>query len=169
MYIGTSTRAVGNATLRPPSYETQFAETNGSPRDAVAPTCPARRRHAGSAERSRNWRRRKADGLRLLPSIELRETEIDLLIAKGLLREDGWDSGRAITVAIYSLLDDAFQALEIGALPVELLDSEVALLMERGLLKPEERSDKYAIAAAIYKVLEPAFAGLGDGSLKPAA
>ena len=137
--------------------------------DAVAPIPPARRRGAGSAARSRRWRRRKADGLLLLPSIEIKKAEIDLLVAKGLLREDERDSNRAITEAIYSLLDDAFQALDIGAVPVELLDSEIALMVERGLLKTEEAGDRYAMAAAFYKLIAPAFAALAAGTLEPAA
>lgn len=148
---------------------TLITEIGPASGDAVAPIRPTRRRGTGSTERSRHWRRRKAEGLRLLPSIEIKKAEVDLLVAKGLLREDERDSHRAITEAVYAVLEDAFQVLEIGAVPVELLDAEVALLIERGILQREERGDKYALAAALYRILEFAFAGLRDGSLKPVA
>jgi hypothetical protein len=79
------------------------------------------------------------------------------------------NSSCAITEAIYTVLEDAFQVLEAGCVPVELLEAEVAMLIERGILKREERGDRFAVAASLYRILEPAFAGLRDGSLKPAA
>jgi hypothetical protein len=57
-----------------------------------------------AAERMRRHRERQRDGLRCL-IIELRETEIDALIHKGLLIRDNSQNGGAIVAALYDFLD----------------------------------------------------------------
>jgi hypothetical protein len=52
----------------------------------------------------RRHRERRRDGLRCL-SIELRETEIDALISKGLLPAETRNSPKAIREALYAHLD----------------------------------------------------------------
>jgi hypothetical protein len=57
-----------------------------------------------AAERMRRHRQRRRDGLRCL-SVELRETEIDVLIQKGLLKSDARNDLHAIRNALYTHLD----------------------------------------------------------------
>jgi hypothetical protein len=63
---------------------------------------------AGSlaAERMRRHRHRRRDGLRCLV-IELRETEIDALTSKGLLKPEMRNDTVAISDALYAHLDRA--------------------------------------------------------------
>jgi len=58
-----------------------------------------------AAERMRRYRQRRRDGLRCL-IIELRETEIDDLIRKGLLKSETRNDPRAVIDALYSHLDN---------------------------------------------------------------
>ena len=57
-----------------------------------------------AAERMRRHRQRRRDGIRCLV-IELRETEIDELIRKGLLRPETRNDTSAIIDALYSHLE----------------------------------------------------------------
>jgi hypothetical protein len=57
-----------------------------------------------AADRMRRHRQRRRDGLRCL-TVELRETEIDALISKRLLRECDRDDLNAINRALYEFLD----------------------------------------------------------------
>ena len=57
-----------------------------------------------AAERMRRHRQRRSDGLRCI-TIELRETEIDALIRKGLLKSETRNDRNAILRAIYEFLD----------------------------------------------------------------
>jgi hypothetical protein len=57
-----------------------------------------------AAERMRRHRQRRRDGLRCLV-IELRETEIDALISKGLLKPELRNDTVAIIDALYGHLD----------------------------------------------------------------
>jgi hypothetical protein len=57
----------------------------------------------------RRHRQRRRDGLRCL-TIELRETEIDALISKQLLRESDRDDPNAINRALYEFLDSSLKA-----------------------------------------------------------
>jgi hypothetical protein len=57
-----------------------------------------------AAERMRRYRQRRRDGLRCL-IIELRETEIDDLIRKGLLKSETRNDLNAIIDALYAHLD----------------------------------------------------------------
>jgi hypothetical protein len=59
---------------------------------------------SGAADRMRRHRQRRRDGLRCL-TIELRETEIEVLISKRLLRECDRDDPDAIIKALYEFLD----------------------------------------------------------------
>ena len=62
---------------------------------------------SAAAERMRRSRQRRQDGLRSL-RIELRETEIDILIAWGLLNEWQRDDLNAVTAALYDVFDGIF-------------------------------------------------------------
>ncbi len=62
-----------------------------------------------SADRMRRHRQRRRDGLRCL-TIELRETEIEVLISKRLLRECDRDDPNAINRALYEFLDRNLRA-----------------------------------------------------------
>jgi len=62
------------------------------------------RSHA--AERMRRHRQRRRDGLRCF-LIELRETEIDALVSKGLLKQETRNDANAIIEALCAFLDRA--------------------------------------------------------------
>ena len=74
----------------------------------VPPIAPA----AGSAaaERMRAHRARRRKGLRCV-MIQLRETEIDVLIRKGLLKADARNDLRAIRNALHAHLDRTLATL----------------------------------------------------------
>jgi hypothetical protein len=59
---------------------------------------------SAAAKRMRAHRQRRRDGLRCL-IIELRETEIDALIRKGMLKIDARNDPNAILNALYAHLD----------------------------------------------------------------
>ena len=59
-----------------------------------------------AAERMRLYRERRRNGLRFL-NIELRETEIDTLVRKGLLKSETRNDAYAIIEAFYAFLDHA--------------------------------------------------------------
>ena len=59
-----------------------------------------------AAERMRLHRERRRQGLRCL-MIELRETEIDVLIAKGLLNSETRHDPGAVSEALYAHLDQS--------------------------------------------------------------
>ena len=59
---------------------------------------------SAAALRMRRHRERRRDGLRCM-TIELRETEIDALIRKGLLKDDARNNRRAVISAFYGFLD----------------------------------------------------------------
>ena len=61
-------------------------------------------RSAHAAERMRRYRQRRRDGLRCL-TIELRETEIEALVKKELLKNETRNDKDAITEALYRYLD----------------------------------------------------------------
>jgi hypothetical protein len=67
--------------------------------------------HSPAAERMRRYRQRRRDGLRCL-TIELRETEIDALIGKGMLKSDARNDANAIAGALYTFFDRT-----LGAMP----------------------------------------------------
>ena len=62
-----------------------------------------------AALRMRRHRERRRDGLRCM-TIELRETEIDALIRKGLLKDDARNNRRAVISAFYGFLDRALDS-----------------------------------------------------------
>jgi hypothetical protein len=70
---------------------------------AIVPTAEPAARSA-AAERMRLHRERRRQGLRCL-IIELRETEIDMLIRKGLLKPETRNDTSAIIDALYAHLD----------------------------------------------------------------
>ena len=75
----------------------EHAEMSGGP------TTPPIACSAG-AERMRAHRDRRRKGLRCI-RIELRETEVDVLIRKGLLRTDARNDLNAVVQALYHHLD----------------------------------------------------------------
>jgi len=75
---------------------TQDAELAVTP-----PTEPAR---SAAAERMRLHRERRRNGMRCL-TIELRETEIDALIRKGLLKSETRNDPSAVNDALYAFFD----------------------------------------------------------------
>jgi hypothetical protein len=66
-----------------------------------APTAVPR---SAAAERMRRYRERRRDGLRCV-IIELRETEIDALIRKEMLKTDTRNDPYAIEMALYEFLE----------------------------------------------------------------
>jgi hypothetical protein len=67
----------------------------------ASPTAPAPR--SAAAERMRAHRQRRRDGLRCL-TIELRETEVDALIRRGMLKADARNDPYAVRDALYAYL-----------------------------------------------------------------
>ena len=65
--------------------------------------------HSPAAERMRRHRERRRDGLRCL-TIELRETEIDALIRKELLKPETRNDPSAIIDALYAFLESTLDA-----------------------------------------------------------
>jgi hypothetical protein len=65
---------------------------------------------SAAAERMRRHRQRRRDGLRCF-MIELRETEIDALIRKGLLPEENRHDYDSVQSALYAFLDHALGEL----------------------------------------------------------
>jgi hypothetical protein len=63
-----------------------------------------------AAERMRRYRQRRRNGLRCF-MIELRETEVDALIRKGLLSAESRQDYVSVQSALYAFLDDAFGEL----------------------------------------------------------
>ena len=59
---------------------------------------------SSAAERMRRHRERRRDGLRCV-RIELRETEIDALVHRGLLKAETRNDPRAVKEALYAYLD----------------------------------------------------------------
>ncbi len=64
---------------------------------------------SAAAERMRAHRQRRRDGLRCV-TIELRETEIDALIRKELLKPETRNNPSAIIDALYAFLDRTLDA-----------------------------------------------------------
>ena len=69
-------------------------------------TPPEHASRSPAAERMRRHRQRRRDGLRCLV-IELRETEIEALIRRGLLKQETRHDANAILAAIYAFFDSA--------------------------------------------------------------
>jgi hypothetical protein len=65
---------------------------------------PIAKPRSSAAERMRAHRQRRREGLRCV-TIELRETEIDALIRKGMLRADARNDPYAIEMALYEFLE----------------------------------------------------------------
>ena len=61
-------------------------------------------RRSPAAERMRRHRQRRRHGLRCLV-VELRETEIDILVQRGLLQADARNDSRAVREALYQYFD----------------------------------------------------------------
>jgi len=65
---------------------------------------------SAAAERMRRHRQRRCDGLRCF-MIELRETEIDALVRKGLLEAEDRHDYDSVQSALYAFLDRALGEL----------------------------------------------------------
>jgi hypothetical protein len=76
---------------------------------AIPPTTEPATRTA-AAERMRRHRQRRRDGLRCF-IIELRETEVDALIRKGLLEAENRRDYDSVQLALYAFLDRALGEL----------------------------------------------------------
>ncbi len=74
----------------------------------IAPTTDAVAR-SPAAERMRRSRQRRRDGMRCV-RVELRETEVDALIRKGLLHADARNNLSAIRKALHSFFDHTLSA-----------------------------------------------------------
>jgi hypothetical protein len=61
-------------------------------------------RRSPAAERMRRHRERRREGLRCV-TIELRETEIEVLVQRGLLQADARNDARAVRKALYQYFD----------------------------------------------------------------
>ena len=72
---------------------------------------PIAKPRSSAAERMRRHRERRRDGLRCL-TIELRETEIEALIRKGMLKVDARNDLDAICDALYAHLERTLDAVE---------------------------------------------------------
>jgi hypothetical protein len=81
-------------------------EPSGTPL-AVA---PLPRSPSLAAERMRRYRRRRRNGLRSL-TVELRETEIETLIRKGLLKADARNDPHAIREALHAHFDHTLSVI----------------------------------------------------------
>ena len=64
---------------------------------------------SAAAQRMRAHRKRRRAGLRCVV-VQLRETEIDVLIRKGLLKADARNNVRAIRDALHRHFDDTLRA-----------------------------------------------------------
>jgi hypothetical protein len=82
----------------PSMFGRTAAEMTTNPPSAALAT------RSAAAERMRAHRQRRRDGLRCL-TIELRVTEIDALIRKGMLKTDARNDPYAIRDALYAHLD----------------------------------------------------------------
>jgi len=80
----------------------EHAETSGGPATPPISFSPA-------ANRMRAHRDRRRKGLRCI-RIELRETEVDVLVRKGLLRPDARNDLNAVVHALYDHLDATLSA-----------------------------------------------------------
>jgi hypothetical protein len=76
--------------------------SSGAEANKIVPPAPIGR--SAAAERMRAHRDRRRKGLRCI-RIELRETEVDVLIRKGLLRPDARNDLNAVVKALYDHLD----------------------------------------------------------------
>jgi hypothetical protein len=83
---------------------THDQEMTTIPATTTAASCSA------AAERMRLHRERRRRGLRCL-MVELRETEIDALIRKGLLKSETRNDPSAIVEALYAHLDRTLGAM----------------------------------------------------------
>ena len=77
--------------------------THDAEMTTTPPTTEAHARSA-AAERMRLHRERRRNGMRCL-TIELRETEIDALMRKGLLKSETRNDPSAVSDALYAFLD----------------------------------------------------------------
>jgi hypothetical protein len=68
-------------------------------------------RYSPAAARMRLHRERRRQGLRCL-MIELRETEIDVLVGRGLLNSETRHDPRAVTAALYAHLDQTLSSVQ---------------------------------------------------------
>jgi hypothetical protein len=75
--------------------------------DDIEPTSKPRVAQSTAAARMRRCRERRREGLRCV-TVELRETEIDALVRKGLLTAEHRNEPQSILQALYEHLDSSF-------------------------------------------------------------
>jgi len=73
-------------------------------------SCAESATRTAAAERMRQYRQRRSEGLRCF-IIELRETEVDVLIRKGLLPAENRQDYASVQSALYAFFDDALEEL----------------------------------------------------------
>jgi len=91
---GSNSDAVRNTIVEQAASALSLKSSDSIPRASLA------------AERMRRCRQRRRAGLRCL-LIELRETEINALIRKGLLKQETRNDANAVIEALYAFLDRA--------------------------------------------------------------
>ena len=72
----------------------------------ILPDPPSR---SPAAERMRRYRQRRRDGMRCF-TVEIRETEIDALIRKGLLKQESRNNCNEILHGLYAVLEQALDS-----------------------------------------------------------
>ena len=82
---------------------------------AVALTAASRRHDRTGTARSREYRRRKREGLVPI-MLEIRGEEIAAMAQQRVLRAEDREDKLAVSAALYAILDAAFRALEEGSL-----------------------------------------------------
>jgi hypothetical protein len=117
VYSGDAVDASGdNATSSAPSPATPSHSPAATGDTATRKPATSSRKVPGSTQRNRERRRRLAEGLTLSAPLEIREDELDLLVAHEMLKVDERRDRQAIAAALYALMESAFPALERGDL-----------------------------------------------------
>ena len=82
---------------------------------AALDASPAPRRPTGSTLRNREFRRRRKEGLTIIP-VEVRQEEIAIMVERKLIHERERGDKLAVVAGLYRILDAAFAAIEDGSL-----------------------------------------------------
>jgi hypothetical protein len=115
---------------------------------------------AQSAERMRRSRDRLRNGLRNV-SLDVRESEVELLVRKAFLkpaaRHDRGAVGDALRAFLTHTLDRARRRDSPGSFTVDLEPEHIERLVRRGRLLAGERHDPDAVLQAFSAVVHEAF------------
>ena len=104
-----------NLFVSPPTVPTPAVPPNNEHGHAVALSAAQRRHDRTGSQRSREYRRRKREGLRPI-MLEIRDEEIAAMVQRRILRAEDREDKLAVSAALYAVLDAAFGALEEGSL-----------------------------------------------------